>query len=272
MKLISFAIPCYNSAEYMEKCINSILKGGEDVEILIIDDGSTKDNTAEIADKYQEQYPNIVKAIHQENGGHGEAVNQGLRNATGLYYKVVDSDDWVKEKSLKEIISIIKEMKIDELPDCFIVNYVYEHVYNNTRKYIKYGHLFPKGRNFEFSESKNFPTGKFLAMHAMIYKTELLRNIKLELPKHTFYVDNIFVYTPMPYVKSFYYIDTNFYRYFIGRPDQSVNESIIMKRIDQHIRVTKEMVKAHKLDEIKLKDKKLYNYMLDYVSIMMTIN
>lgn len=64
------------------------------MEILIVDDGS-KDDTAAIADEYAEKYPTIVKAIHQENGGHGEAVNAGIRNATGLYFKVVDSDDWV---------------------------------------------------------------------------------------------------------------------------------------------------------------------------------
>ena len=50
MKLLSIAIPCYNSEKYMRKCIDSLLIGGEDVEILIIDDGSTKDRTAEIAD------------------------------------------------------------------------------------------------------------------------------------------------------------------------------------------------------------------------------
>ena len=94
MKLLTFAIPCYNSQDYMEKCIDSILVGGEDVEILIIDDGS-KDRTAEIADDYAKRYPTIVKAIHQENGGHGEAVNAGIRNATGIYFKVVDSDDCV---------------------------------------------------------------------------------------------------------------------------------------------------------------------------------
>ena len=85
MKLLSFAIPCYNSEAYMEKCIDSILPGGEDIEILIIDDGS-KDRTAEIADAYEKKYPTICRAIHQENGGHGEAVNAGIRNATGLYF------------------------------------------------------------------------------------------------------------------------------------------------------------------------------------------
>ena len=71
MKLLSIAIPCYNSEKYMRKCIDSLLIGGEDVEILIIDDGSTKDRTAEIADEYEAQFPTIVRAIHKENGGHG---------------------------------------------------------------------------------------------------------------------------------------------------------------------------------------------------------
>ena len=107
MKLISFAIPCYNSAAYMRKCIESILPGGDDVEIIIVDDGSTKDNTLEIAREYEAEYPSIVKAVHQENGGHGQAVNTGLSYATGRYFKVVDSDDWVDEKSYKRILKTL---------------------------------------------------------------------------------------------------------------------------------------------------------------------
>ena len=104
MKILSVAIPCYNSEAYMRKCIESLLPGGEDIEILIVDDGSKKDNTAAVADSYQEKYPTIVKAIHQENGGHGEAVNTGIANASGVYFKVVDSDDWVDSDVLLKII------------------------------------------------------------------------------------------------------------------------------------------------------------------------
>ena len=99
MKLLSVAIPCYNSEAYMRKCVDSLLTGGEDVEIIIVDDGSAKDRTAQIADEYADSYPTIVKAVHQENGGHGAAVNTGIQNATGLYFKVVDSDDWVKKEA-----------------------------------------------------------------------------------------------------------------------------------------------------------------------------
>ena len=94
-KLITFAVPCYNSAAYMCHCIETLLSAGEQAEIILVDDGSVKDDTPAICDEYAAKYPTIVKAIHQENGGHGEGVNQGIRNATGLYYKVVDSDDWL---------------------------------------------------------------------------------------------------------------------------------------------------------------------------------
>ena len=131
MKLLSFAIPCYNSESYMKNCIESILPGGEDVEIIIVDDGSTKDRTAEIADEYAKKYPSIVKAVHQENGGHGEAVNTGLKNATGLYFKVVDSDDWVDAEAYQKILATLRELVGNGSQlDMLISNFIHE----NTRK------------------------------------------------------------------------------------------------------------------------------------------
>ena len=109
MKLLTVAIPCYNSQEYMKHAIESALVGGEDIEVLIVDDGS-KDDTAKIADEFEAQYPGIIRAIHQENGGHGEAVNAGLRNAKGLYYKVLDSDDWLDRDALLRVMDQLRQM------------------------------------------------------------------------------------------------------------------------------------------------------------------
>lgn len=82
MKILTIAIPCYNSEAYMEKCIKSMLPAGEELEILIVDDGSTKDRTPQIADAYAAA-TEIIRAVHQENGGHGEAVNAWIAaNAT----------------------------------------------------------------------------------------------------------------------------------------------------------------------------------------------
>ena len=273
MKQISFAVPCYNSAQYMHKCSSTLLKAGEDAEIIIVNDGSTKDNTKEIADKYASQYPTIIKAVHKENGGHGDAVTVGLRNATGKYFKVVDSDDWVDEKALLKMLELIKSFDdLDKAPDAIISNYVYEHVEDNTQKVVNYRKEFPVGRIFGFEESKKFAVGKFIAMHSLTYKTSLLQSHDFEMPKHTFYVDNVFICKPLMYAKTFYYLDQDFYRYFIGRADQSVAESVIMKRIDQHIRVTKILLDDCDINSIKKSKPKLYKYLVQHLSILMTIN
>lgn len=269
MKLISFAIPCYNSQDYMEKCIESILVGGDDVEIIIVDDGS-KDDTAKIADRYQEQYPNIVKAIHQENGGHGEAVNTGLKNATGLFFKVVDSDDWVDETAYKAILGKLKELSGgSETVDMFLANYVYEKEGAKHKKVMRQLG-FPKDKIFTWNDIHHFYKGHYILMHSVIYRTQLLRECGLELPKHTFYVDNIYVYKPLPYVKKMYYMDVDFYRYYIGRDDQSVNESVMIGRIDQQIKVNKIMIED--VDIWKITNKKCRKYMLNYLEIITVIS
>ena len=270
MKLLSIAIPCYNSQDYMEKCIESLLVGGEEVEILVVDDGSS-DRTAEIADAYAAKYPTIVKAIHQENGGHGEAVNAGIRNATGLYFKVVDSDDWVNKEAYIKILETLYELlRGPQTVDLLISNFVYEKQGAARKKVMQYRRCLPQDRVFGWEEVKHMPKGKYLLMHSMIYRTELLHECGLELPKHTFYVDNLFAFEPLPYVKNLYYLDVNFYRYFIGRDDQSVNEKVMIKRIDQQIRVNKLMVDAY--INCPNTDKHLKNYMFSYLDIITTIS
>lgn len=251
MKLLSIAIPCYNSEAYMEKCVNSLLPGGEEVEIIIVNDGSS-DRTAEIAEAYAEKYPSIVKVVHQQNGGHGEAVNTGMKNATGLYFKVVDSDDWVDAEAYQKVLETLETLiRGPKNVDMLICNFVYEKQGAVRKKVMQYRHCFPVGKIFGWEEIGHLPKGKYLLMHSMIYRTKLLYDCGVQLPKHTFYVDNIFAFEPLPYVETLYYLDVNFYRYFIGRADQSVNEAVMIRRIDQQIRVNKMMV-----DIFKKRDRK----------------
>lgn len=270
MKYISFAIPCYNSEAYMSKAIEFILKGGEDVEILIINDGST-DRTSEIAHAYEEQYPTIIRAIDKENGGHGDAVNTGLKYATGLYYKVVDSDDWVDEAALMKILDVLHDLvEKKKMIDMLISNYVYEKVGAKRKKVIHYQNVMPENKIITWRDMGHFHIGQYILMHSVMYRTELLRMCKLELPKHTFYVDNIYVYYPLPHVKTFYYLNVNFYRYFIGREGQSVNEQNMIKRIDQQLFVTREMIDMYSMR--KISNKRLRSYMTNYLAIMMTVS
>ena len=177
MKLLTIAVPCFNSAAYMKKCIESLLPGGDAVEILIVDDGSTKDNTAEITDMYEEKYPRIVRAIHQPNKGHGGAVNTGIENATGMYFKVVDSDDHLSGKAYKQVLRKLKEFAGQEEPvDLLISNFVYDKELENRHKIMQYRSSLPVGREFTWDEAKRFRKGQYILMHSVIYRTQILRD------------------------------------------------------------------------------------------------
>lgn len=272
MKLITFTVPCYNSAEYMDRCIETLLPAGEEAEIILVDDGST-DDTGKIADAYAEKYPAIVRVIHQENGGHGEGVNQGIRHARGLYFKVVDSDDWLDDGALEKVMAKLREFAAMEAPvDLLLCNYVYEHMVDNTSHTVRYTRILPQDRVFGWEEIGHFPQSQNILMHTVIYRTEVLRASGIELPKHTFYVDNIFVYQPLPCCHRLYYMDLDLYRYFIGREDQSVNEKVMVKRVDQQVRITKIMIDAVDLNALPESQKKLRDYMLSYLTMMMMIS
>ena len=272
-KLITFAVPCYNSAAYMRHCIETLLSAGEQAEIILVDDGSTKDDTPAICDEYAAKYPTIVKAIHQENGGHGEGVNQGIRNATGLYYKVVDSDDWLDEAALRTVLAKLNTLTArGTAPDLMICNYVYEHVEDNTSHTVRYTNVFPQNRLFNWTHVGHFRPDQNLLMHSVMYRTQVLRDCGMVLPKHTFYVDNIFVYQPLPEVETIYYLNLDLYRYFIGRDDQSVNEKNMIKRVDQQLRVTRIMMEAVDVYALPVTQDKLRAYMLNYFSMMMAIS
>ncbi len=271
MKLISFAVPCYNSESYMNHCIDSLLVGGDKIEIIIVNDGSS-DRTREIADEYKAKYPDIIKVIHKENGGHGSGIMAGLENAEGLYYKVVDSDDWADADSLNKILALIEErIESGNLLDLIVCNYVYEHENASKPHTVHYRGIFPRHRDFTWSECGAFDISRYMIMHSVFYRTDVVRQCELSIPLHTFYVDNIFLYYPLPFVKSIYYTDLDFYRYFIGRADQSVNEKVMIKRVDQQILVSKLLLEKHNLTEIREKEPKLYRFMINYASIMVLI-
>ena len=270
MKLLSIAVPCYNSQDYMNHCIDTLLTGGDDVEILIVDDGS-KDDTAKIADEYEKKYPGIVRAIHQENGGHGAAVMTGVHNAQGVYFKVVDSDDWVDTDAFAQILATLRELvETDRAVDLFVSNYIYDKVGAKHKRVMRYANAIPEKKVITWDDVGVFHKGQYILMHSVIYRTQVLRDCGLDLPRHTFYVDNLFVYVPLPYVKTLYYLDVVFYHYFIGRGGQSVQEDVMIRRIDQQIKVNKLM--AQQVDLKKVENKRLRGYMFNYLEIITVIS
>ncbi|MDR0501562.1 MAG: glycosyltransferase family 2 protein [Coriobacteriales bacterium] len=292
-KYITFAIPCYNVADYVDNCVHSILAGCAQylsyIEIILVDDGSKNDSTPEIIDRWQAKHPDFIRAIHQENGGHGQAVNTGLANASGIYFKVVDADDWLDESACQQYLSSIvkhvqdvcttdseenKDCKSDQherkLLDMIITNYVYEKVFEDKRTTIRYSSVMPVNKDFTWNELGRLRPYQNILMHSVTYRTQMLQDIGFCLPKHTFYVDNVFVYLPLPHVQGIRYLDLDLYRYFIGREGQSVNERVMVSRIEQQLRVTRIMIDAYDLDK-DINCKRLRTYMESFITMMMVI-
>lgn len=278
MKLLSIIVPCFNSENYVRRCLDSLTTGGDDVEIIVVNDGSD-DGTGEIAERYVRRFPGIVTVVHKENGGHGSCINVGLRLASGKYFKVVDSDDWLEEEAYRALLEQLKIWSNRESaedmcpsPDLVICNYAYNHLDEGMKKEMNYRNVFPERQICTWDEIKSFRPSQYLIMHALVYRTDVLRKTGLVLPEHTFYVDNIFAYYPLPQVKTLYYMDIALYQYYLGREDQSVNEKVLISRIEQQIRVTKIVAECVDLREVREQHPKLANYMCRNVSIMMAIS
>ncbi len=271
MKLLTITVPCYNSESYMEKCIDSLLQGGERVEIIIIDDGS-KDRTGEIADSYAEKHPDIVRVIHQENGGHGEGINQGIIHACGKYFKVVDSDDTVSS-DFPKFLDILEKCEKGGV-DLIVTNYYYVHTDGIGDRSISYKSVLPSDRIITWSETKTFRMHQLLTIHSCTFRTELMRRAGEPLPKHVFYEDKLMVCRTLPHVSKIYYMDSDLYRYWIGRPDQSVQESTMKKRYTHHLLVVERCFCSLNYDAIKNKRQKKYlkheMFMLFGIAILYT--
>lgn len=272
-KLLTIVVPCYNSAAYMHRSIDSLLPGGEEVEVIVVDDGSW-DATGAIADEYAQRHPGIVRVVHQVNGGHGAAVNTGIAHANGRFIKIVDSDDWLDPEAYVEVLSTLRGF-VDQGDDVdmLVSNFVYEKVDKRRKTAVRYINALPSDRVLTWDQVGRFRKSQYILMHSLIYRTELLRECGLVLPEHTFYVDNLYAFAPLPSVRRLYYLDVDLYRYYIGREDQSVNENVMISRVDQQLRINRAMMEH--LRSVRADPeapRALRRYMLHYVDIVSVVS
>lgn len=266
-KTLTFVVPAYNMTEYLERCVMSLIaaKRNNDIEVLIVDDGSS-DGTLEMAQKFEARYPGIVRAIHQENKGHGGAVNTGIAAARGMYVKVVDADDWVGPESLEQVMAVLREEADSTEPiDMLVTNYVYDKVGKRNKHVVNFRHAMKAGARLAWNDLGHFGLAEYILMHALTYRTAVVRESGMQLPEHTFYVDFIYAYQPFPWVKTMKYLDTPFYHYFIGRDGQSVQTDVMIRRVDQLRLVNQCMVRA--TPERDTVPDGLYRYMIHFLAI-----
>ena len=262
--LLTVIVPAYNSEDYLDRSLTTLVGYGDELEAIIVNDGS-KDRTAQIADEWAARYPS-VKVIHQENKGHGGAVNAGLAAATGTHVRVVDSDDWLDRRATNAVLDLLREEReAGRDLDLLVTNYVYDKQGKAHKAVIRYRNVLPRGRTFGWADLRRCRYDQYLMMHALTMRTEVVRASGLFMPEHTFYVDYLYSFVPLPSVSTIRYLDVDLYHYFIGRDDQSVNEKVMITRLDQLARVNEAMTRA--LPARTDVDEKLWRYMVHYLRI-----
>lgn len=270
MTLLTVVVPAYNAQDYLRRALDSVVGFGHEVEILVVDDGST-DATAAVAQEYVDRFAGEVHLVSKPNGGHGSAINTGLDRATGRYFKVVDADDWLDRDALAQVLATLRTLSHGDQPlDLLVSNFVYEKVGKRTKTAVRYTGALPRGRVLTWNRTRRFAKRQYLMMHALTYRTALLREVGLRLPEHTFYVDNLYALVPLHRVRTLYYLDVNLYRYYIGRPDQSVQESVMLRRMDQQLRVNRLMLEH--VAQTPVRDRRLRRYLLHYLEITCAVS
>lgn len=232
-KILSIAVPAYNVQEYLEKNLQSMLipEIMPDIEVLIINDGSS-DNTAYIARKYCEQYPDTFKVYTKENGGHGSGINYGIRYASGKYFKVVDGDDWLNTEKLPELLSVLKERNEDIIASDYLC------VEDGTERVIEQKKCVVSDR--QYGKTYRFDDGNIeqvIKMHAFTIKTEILKNNNISIDEKCYYVDCEYIIYPIPYAEDVYFYPEAIYMYRLGRAGQSVAIESMQKNRAQHQKV-----------------------------------
>lgn len=265
-KLLSVVVPSYNASKYLDFNLQSFLRPSvpEKLEVIVVDDGST-DDTARIADAYHEKYPETIKVIHKENGGHGSGINAGLRAATGKYFKVVDADDWVDHEALEKLLDYIAsfdaanadtDSDIDTVQDradakarardkaVLVPDVIYNNYYWRLTDEAKSPDAYERKTEFtepfsgvEYRKVYDFESIAdrcYVKMHNMTIRTDILREHQIHIDEHCFYVDMEYILYPMPYVETIAFLPEFLYQYQIGRQGQSMDPAKMQRNAAQY--------------------------------------
>lgn len=264
MKILSIAVPVYNTEKYICRCVDSLIIDDiiDDIEIILVNDGS-KDNSIEILKEYKNKYPNSIIVIDKENGGHGSTINVALEKATGKYFRVLDSDDWFDSNNFVEFIQRLKKENVDLI----ITNYKKEFIYSGCSDDVNWKDLeenvIYNFNNFDLSILNN----EYFVMANSTYKLDVLKKSNLKLLEKTFYVDMQYNVIPIKFLDTFKFWNLDIYRYFIGRPDQSMNLQNFVKNRKNHETVMKFLIEYYvkNLDDFSKNQKEYIELILYYM-------
>ena len=258
-KILSVVIPSYNVEKFLRQTLESFVDESvlDRIEVLIINDGS-KDGTEAIGKEYEEKYPQTFRVISKENGGHGSTINRGIEECTGKYFKVVDGDDWVNTSDFKGLVDKLETCEADYV----ITNYYEVYEERMEKVSVEYKSLLETPEANEWKGTFEEIAGKVIpSMHALVLKTSILKEHRIHLDEHCFYVDVEYILYPLPYVETVAYYDLHVYMYRLGQITQSVSMEGFRKHIENHMTVSLNLTKfaeAYRKQTANIDQKKIH--------------
>ncbi|WGE35426.1 glycosyltransferase family 2 protein [Actinobacillus genomosp. 1] len=239
-KILTVSIAAYNVSQYLEDALLPFIKSKykDELEVLIIDDGS-KDNTAEIATKYQVEYPNTFRLISKENGGWGSTLNSGIKEGTGKYFKQLDGDDYFSYENLDNFIEYLKENDADLIHSPFMT---FTDKNGAILRLLSSGWDIPWRKTILMSEIPTFCP----AMHTVTVKLDILKKNNVIITEKCFYTDVEFVLKMIGFCHSFSYYELPIYYYRLARNGQSMSIEGVRKNWKDHLKMLFTMLEYEK--------------------------
>lgn len=255
-KVLTISVAAYNVEDFIEECLQSFVIEDimDQLEVLVIDDGSS-DHTVALARKYEEQYPSTFRIITKQNGGHGSTVNRGMKEATGAFFKTVDGDDWVEKEGLRSLVHYLGHCQTK--PDIVVTDYHWVDWHDG--KVLRTITTDFDGKQYEtLYDFRDIAAKVYLNMHAVTFRTELLKDHSFALTEHCFYVDAQYVLNPIPYVQTVVFLENPVYQYRLGMDGQSMNLANMQKNCSHHETVLQSILQLYQNMDSAEPEKKAY--------------
>ena len=246
-KILSVSIAAYNVASTLEEALIPFTdeKIRDSVDVMIVDDGS-KDETAEIALRYEKTFPGTFRLLTKENGGWGSTLNVGMKNACGKYFKQLDGDDYYSRENLEDFLKFLGETEADLVYSPFVTfDDATGGIIRILGAYSGYYSFFPLNKTIPLSECDNF----IPAMHAITVKTDVLQQNKISIMEHCFYTDIEYISFPIVYVNDVNFLDYSIYQYRIGLEGQSVSDEGFRKHYKDQLRVVDRILEFYTINK-----------------------
>ena len=198
---MSIIVPTYNAAQYLDKGLTSFIVDEElmnKLEVIVVNDG-TPDNSVEIASKYVAKYPDTFRILNKKNGGHGSAINAGVKAAQGRYFKVIDADDWVDEEGFPKFIRVLENVDAQ-----VVVTPYQKYDISNGAVTDMTCHPTRFRQNYNMGQVMDQWQQICDDMHfwGVTYNTEFYRSLNYDLLEGVFYEDQEFATVPASYAKT----------------------------------------------------------------------